>query len=148
MVVVPTLAAPSAHDIREVDVNNVATSRPDRAKRDRPTSPRYVGVVSTGHPHNGVVALAAVVHPVNAMDRAMQVIIEPDERRRARRRAAEQGLTLSAYVARLIRADLLAWTPDTEAPASIAIADAAAVPDHEGMYIGEAVAARMNKPPE
>ena len=82
------------------------------------------------------------------MDRAVQVMIDPEERRSARRRAAEQGLTLSEYVARLIRADLDDWTPDTQSPASIAVADAAEVPDHEGMYIGEAVAARMNKPAE
>ena len=82
------------------------------------------------------------------MDRAVQVLLEPGLRRRARRRAAEQGLTLSGYVARLLRADLESRTPHTEPPTPITVADAADVPDHEGTYIGEAVAARMNKPPE
>ena len=75
-------------------------------------------------------------------------MIDSDERRRARRRAAERGLTLSEYIARLIRADLDVWTPDTQTPASMAVAEGAEVPAHEGMYIGEAVAARMNKPAE
>ena len=98
----------------------------------------------------GVVHGPGVVHPVPVMDRAVQVMFDQEERRRARRRAAEQGLSLHEYIVRLIRADL-ASTPDGAAPASIAIADApdtASLPDHDGMYIGEAVAARMNKPAE
>jgi len=81
------------------------------------------------------------------MDRAVQVLIEPGMRRRARRRATEQGLTLSGYIARLIRADLASSLPESETPASVAMAEAADVRAHEGTYIGEAVAARMNKPP-
>ncbi len=76
------------------------------------------------------------------MDRAVQVMIDAHERRQARRRAAEQGLTLSEYVGRLIRADLDAWAPDVDAPAIMQVA-AEAPPDHQGMYIGEAVAERM-----
>jgi len=91
--------------------------------------------------------LPGVVHPVTAMDRAVQVMIDPDERRRARRRAAEQGLMLSEYIAQLIRADLDSWDPDPNAPAVIPVGTETP-PDHEGTYIGEAVAARMAKPPE
>jgi len=77
----------------------------------------------------------------------VQVMLDPDERRRARRRAAEQGFTLPEYIGRLVREDLESWTPEADASAVIAVADAAAtdIPDHEGMYIGEAVAARLNK---
>ena len=82
------------------------------------------------------------------MDRAVQVMIDRDERRRARRRAAEQGLSLSEYIARLIRADLDDWAPATEAPASTAAPDSGDLSYHEGSHIGEAVAARMNKPAE
>jgi hypothetical protein len=78
------------------------------------------------------------------MDRAVQVMIETHERRQARRRAAEQGLTLSEYVARLIRADLETWAPDDDAPAIMQV-DAENPPDHQGMYIGEAVAERMKE---
>jgi hypothetical protein len=81
------------------------------------------------------------------MDRALQVMIDAEERRRARRRAAEQGLTLSDYIARLVRADLEAWRADPDQPAVIPmVADEPA--HHDNMNIGEAVAARMNKPPE
>lgn len=88
-----------------------------------------------------------MVHPVNAMDRPVQVLLDPEQRRRARRRAAEQGRTLSEYIASLVSADLDAWTPEQGATAIIPI-QAELPTDHEGTYIGEAVAARMNKLPE
>ena len=99
---------------------------------------------------SGVVGQAGLVHADPAMDRAVQVMIDQEERRRARKRAAEQGLTLHEYIARLVRADLESWRSGAS-PASIPAADApdtASLPDHDGMYIGEAVAARMNKPAE
>ena len=88
-----------------------------------------------------------MVHPVTAMARYVQVTLDPEQRRRARRRAAEQGLTLVDYIAGLIDADLDAWTPKPGAPAIVPIV-ADPPTDHEGTYIGEAVAARMNKPAE
>lgn len=94
-----------------------------------------------------VASWAGVVHPVTAMDRPVQVTLDPEQRRSARRRAAEQGVTLSVYIARLIAADLESWTPDTGAPAVIPMATETP-PDHAGMYIGEAVAARMARPHE
>lgn len=94
---------------------------------------------------SGLAARLKVVHPVNTMDRPVLVTIDADERRRARRRAAEQGLTLSAYIGQLIRSDLEAWTPGATAPTGIRADADDRPPDHEGMYIGEAVAARMNK---
>jgi hypothetical protein len=81
------------------------------------------------------------------MVRYVQIPLDVGQRRRARRRAAEQGLTLSEYVSRLIDADLGSWTPDPGAPAIIRI-EADLPPDHQGTYIGEAVAARMNRPTE
>ena len=95
----------------------------------------------------GIAPTRRVVHPVNAMDRPVQVTLDPERRRRARRRAAEQGLTLSDYIAGLVEADLEAWTPKPGAPAIIPIGIDLPT-DHEGTYIGEAVAARMNKPAE
>ncbi len=89
----------------------------------------------------------AAVHPVNTMERPVQVILDREQRRRARRRAAEQGRTLSDYIAGLVADDLAAWTPNPGAPAIIPVADGTTtdVPEHYGTYIGEAVAARMNK---
>ena len=81
------------------------------------------------------------------MARYVHVALDGGQRRRARRRAAEQGLTLSEYVSRLIESDLASWTPEPGAPAIIRI-EADLPPDHRGTYIGEAVAARMNKPVE
>ena len=78
------------------------------------------------------------------MNRPVQVMLDPEQRRRARRRAAQSGLTLSEYIAQLVHDDLESWTPDADAPAIIAIADTGPS-DHEGTYIGEAVAARLNK---
>lgn len=81
------------------------------------------------------------------MDRPVQVLLDQEQRRRARRRAAEQGRTLSDYIASLVAADLDSWVPERGAPAIIPI-QADLPTDHEGTYIGEAVAARMNKPPD
>ncbi len=81
------------------------------------------------------------------MDRPVQVTMDREQRRRARRRAAEQGLTLSDYIAGLVAADLESWSPEPGAPAIIPI-QADLPTDHHGTYIGEAVAARMNKPVE
>jgi len=78
------------------------------------------------------------------MNRPVQVMLDPEVRRRVRRRAAESGLTLSEYIGQLIQQDLESWTPDTDAPAIIAIADSGSS-DHVGTYIGEAVAARLNR---
>ena len=77
----------------------------------------------------------------------MQVTMDREQRRRARRRAAEQGLTLSDYVARLVADDLDAWSLDRPSPRVIPV-EAELPSDHDRFYIGEAVAARMNKPPE
>ena len=94
-------------------------------------------------PPTWVATRREVVHAVTTMDRAVQVMIDADERRRARRRAAARGLTLSEYVARLIHVDLEAWQPDPDQPAIIPVLTDEP-PDHHGMNIGEAVAARMN----
>ena len=97
---------------------------------------------SKGLPGHSIGAQTARV-----MDRPVQVMLDPEQRRRARRRAAVQGLTLSEYITRLIADDLEGWTPDAGAPAVSRTTDSRAtdVPPHHGMHIGEAVAARMNK---
>lgn len=81
------------------------------------------------------------------MNRPVQVMLDTGQQQRARRRAAEAGLTLSEYIARLVREDLESWTPEADASAVIAVADTPTsdVPPHAGMYIGEAVAARLSR---
>ncbi len=81
------------------------------------------------------------------MDQPVQISLGLELRRRARRRAAEAGLTLSDYIAGLIAADLETWVPEPGAPAVIPVATDNP-PDHLGTYIGEAVAARMNRTPD
>ncbi|MEX1345692.1 MAG: hypothetical protein AB1Z63_13595 [Candidatus Limnocylindrales bacterium] len=81
------------------------------------------------------------------MDPPVQVSLGPERQRRARRRAAERGLTFSAYIAWLVDEDLDSWTPAPGAPAVVPV-EAELPTDHQGTYIGEAVAARMNKPPD
>ncbi len=80
------------------------------------------------------------------MDRPVQVDLAPDQRRHARRRAAERGLTLSGYIARLIVADLKAWNAEPAAAATIPIDVELPTDHHAGTFIGEAVAARMARP--
>ena len=78
------------------------------------------------------------------MNRPVQVMFESEDRRRARRRAAELGLTLTEYVRRLVLADLDGWTPDDDTPAIIPIDDSGEpIPPRKDIYIGEAVAARF-----
>ncbi len=81
------------------------------------------------------------------MDRPVQVGLDPEQRRLARRRAAAQGRTLSDYIARLVAIDLDSWTPGPRVPEVIPV-EPELPPDHEGRYIGEAVAERMAKPPQ
>lgn len=81
------------------------------------------------------------------MDEPVQVSLSPELRRRARRRAAEGGLTLSEYIADLIAADLESRLPEPGASAVVPVSTDTP-PDHQGTYIGEAVAARMNRTPD
>lgn len=58
------------------------------------------------------------------MDEPVQVMLAPDERRTARIRAAELGLSLPDYILRTVRLDLDGWTPALERTARIPIDDA------------------------
>ena len=84
--------------------------------------------IETGHSIRQVKALA---------DAGIDVVPEEPEE-------AEQGLTLSDYIAGLIAADLGSWIPRPNAPAIIPI-QVDLPTDHEGTYIGEAVAERMKQ---
>ena len=79
------------------------------------------------------------------MNRPVQVMLDPSDRRRARRRAAESGITLAEYIRRVVSADLEGWTPQADAPAVIPIDDSGDTAPHGDRYIGEAVAARLDK---
>lgn len=86
-------------------------------------------------------------HAVAVMNRPVQVMLDPSDRRRARRRAAESGLTLTEYIRGLVHQDLESWVPEADPVAIIKIDDSGA-PDpaipHD-QSIGEAVAARLDR---
>jgi hypothetical protein len=87
------------------------------------------------------------VHAVADMNRPVQVMLDPSDRRRARRRAAETGLTLAEYIRRLVRQDLESWVPEADEVAVVRIAESEASDQSTGQEhsIGEAVAARLDK---
>ena len=97
----------------------------------------------------GVVRQGRAVHPVTTMDRPLQVILDEEDRRQARRRAAELGLSMPEYLRRLVRADLDGWQPSREPIAIIPIDDSGEpMSTRRDVSIGEAVAARFAKSQE
>lgn len=78
------------------------------------------------------------------MNRLVQVSLDLEQRRLARRRAAELGLSLPDYMRALVQADLDAWVPSSDAIAIIPI-DTSGEPmsTRRDIYIGEAVAERF-----
>jgi hypothetical protein len=81
-------------------------------------------------------------YDVNAMTTRTQIYLPSDEHRRARLRAAEQGISLTEYVRRLIHADL----DEPKAPRAhiseiIGIGDSGGsnVAKYKDQYLGEAV---------
>ncbi len=95
----------------------------------------------------GLALPACRVHAGAAMNRHVQVMLDPSDRRRARRRAAESGITLAEYVRRLVRQDLEGWTPEADVVAAIEIDDSGGsdIATYGDRSLGEAVAARFAK---
>lgn len=76
-----------------------------------------------------------------------QITLEPDEHRRARRRAADLGISLAEYIRRLVRRDL-AWSgPAGDVNAIFAIGDSGGsdVATGKDDYLGEAVDDRKRR---
>lgn len=74
-----------------------------------------------------------------------QITIEPDLRRKAHRRAADQGISFAEYVRRLLRRDLASPSePKADISAIFGLGDSGGsdVANHKDEYIGEAIAAR------
>ncbi len=74
-----------------------------------------------------------------------QITIEPELRRRAHRRAADQGISFAEYVRRLLRRDL-EEPPRPKADISsifgLGNSGGSDIANHKDEYIGEAIAAR------
>ena len=73
-----------------------------------------------------------------------QIYLPTEEHRRARRRAAELGVSLAEYVRRLVREDLAGPSRSGDVTALFAFSDSggADVANHKDDYVGEAVASR------
>ena len=72
-----------------------------------------------------------------------QITLEPAEHRRARRRAAEQGISLAEYIRRLVREDLSEPRPRVAIDEIFDLGDSRAsdVAQHKDAYVGEAIGA-------
>ncbi len=70
-----------------------------------------------------------------------QVMLEAEEHRRARTRAAELGISLAEYVRRLVRADLEGATPPNDRRVLFGLGDSGGsdVARHKDAYLAEAV---------
>lgn len=71
-----------------------------------------------------------------------QIMLDPEEHRRARQRAADAGISLAEYVRRLVRADL-DDTPRTDVSVLFGLGDSGGsdIAKHKDDYIGDAVEA-------
>jgi hypothetical protein len=72
-----------------------------------------------------------------------QVILEPSEHQRARRRAAELGISLAEYIRRLVSADLSGPRPQADLGAIFDLGDSGGsdIATAKDAYIGEAFGA-------
>lgn len=74
-----------------------------------------------------------------------QITLDPEEHRAARRRAAEQGISLAEYVRRLVHDDLTAEAgpkPDASILFDLGDSGGSDVANHKHEYVGDAVDAR------
>jgi hypothetical protein len=73
-----------------------------------------------------------------------QIALAPEDHRRARRRAAELGISLAEYVRRLVQRDASGPRPNASPTAVFDLGDSGAsdVARHRDEYVGAAVAAR------
>lgn len=74
-----------------------------------------------------------------------QITLEPELRRQAHRRAADQGISFAEYVRRLLRRDLEEPArPKADISEIFGLGDSGGsdVANHKHEYIGEAIAAR------
>ena len=77
-----------------------------------------------------------------------QILLEPAEHRRARRRAAELGISLAEYIRRLVREDLHqpAWQGDVAGIFDLGDSGGSDIASEKDRYIGEAVGADAEGP--
>lgn len=76
-----------------------------------------------------------------------QITLYPEEHRQARRRAAEQGISLAEYIRRLVRRDLEPSQVKGDISAIFDLGDSGGseIAKHKDEYVGEAVAAERRR---
>ena len=83
------------------------------------------------------------------MTQRTQIILPADEHRAARRRAAEQGISLAEYIRRLVHEDLTVGESRPKADISeifgIANSGGSDVAKHKDAYLAEAIAAHLEQ---
>jgi hypothetical protein len=81
-------------------------------------------------------------YDVAIMMQRTQITLDPAEHRRARRRAAELGISLAEYVRRLVRQDLEGPTIHGDPQSFFALGDSGGsdVSTAKDVYVGEAIA--------
>ena len=81
-------------------------------------------------------------HDVAIMMQHTQITLDPAEHRRARRRAAELGISLAEYVRRLVRQDLEGPTVHGDPTSLFALGDSGGsdVATAKDVYVAEAIA--------
>jgi hypothetical protein len=87
---------------------------------------------------------ARIWHDVDIMMHRTQITFDPAEHRRAKRRAAELGISLAEYVRRLVERDLAGPTPQSDPSGLFGLGDSGGsdVAAEKDRYVGEAVAGR------
>ena len=74
-----------------------------------------------------------------------QITLDPEDHRQARRRAAEQGISLAEYVRRLVHEDLSGDAPpkaDVSILFGLGDSGGSDIANHKDAYVGEAIGAR------
>lgn len=77
-----------------------------------------------------------------------QITLDPEAHREARRRAAEQGLSLAAYIRLLVRRDLdepVRAASDVSGMIGLADSGGSDIARHKDDYLGDAIAAEHRR---
>jgi hypothetical protein len=93
-----------------------------------------------------VAATTDIHHDGTIMMRRTQIMLDPDEHRRASEKAAASGISLAEYIRRLVSADLDVSLP-TDISSIIGIGDSGGsnIAKYKDEYIGEAIEAEWKR---
>ncbi len=95
--------------------------------------------------HDALAPVTELHHDGTIMMQRTQIMLDPEDHRGAKRRAAEAGISLAEYIRRLVRADL-EEAPKADVSVLFGLGDSGGsggsdIANHKDQYIGEAVEA-------